>query len=103
MLPRKRTTTADDVLTADRHSFYCTQCETAVGSLEEDARAGLTLRISELGEGGAWLARRWQGHSPDVKLWQYFCPHCGSAISVEQHLTIETMPWTDSLARTRPT
>jgi N-methylhydantoinase B len=100
IVPCKQPATKVEALVSDGKKFYCTQCGTDVGSVEQDARTGLIVRISELGEGGAWLARRWQGRSPDVKLWQYFCPGCGSSISVEQHLTIETKPWTDSLART---
>lgn len=91
---------AVEALLSDGKRFYCAQCRADVGSAEHDARAGLVARISELGEGGAWLARRWQGRSPDVKLWQYFCPACGGSVSVEQHLATESRPWADSLART---
>jgi N-methylhydantoinase B len=98
--PRRQTINSRvEALLSEGKKFYCGQCGANIGSAECDARAGLSAQISDLGEGGPWLARRWAGRSPEVKLWQYFCFSCGGSISIEQHLASETRPWTDSLAR----
>jgi N-methylhydantoinase B len=87
-----------EALLVRRGRFICANCGTDVGSADRDARAGLLPRITELHDGGPWLARRWQGRSPEVKLWHYFCPGCAAAVCVEEHLAAESQPWTDSLA-----
>ena len=91
-----------DALISNGEHLYCAQCHTNLGSSAQDARLSLVTRVSELGDAGPWIAKRWQGRSPEVQLWQYFCPSCGSSIRVEQYLVTDSRPLTDTLARILP-
>lgn len=87
-----------EALLNNSHHHSCSRCHATLGRADMDARTGLVLKVTEIGEGGAWLGRRWQGRSPDVKLWQYFCPNCAAAAAVEEHLSICDQAWVNSLA-----
>jgi N-methylhydantoinase B len=76
-------------------SIHCGQCFGFICALDDDPKDTLRCRIGDVGGAGPWVARRWNGKSPTVRLWEYFCPHCGGAIAVEQHLSSETETWRD--------
>jgi N-methylhydantoinase B len=66
--------------------YHCGHCRLSICAAAEPLKEHLALKRGPLGDAGPQSARRWGGESPTVELWQYFCPHCGGACIVEQHL-----------------
>jgi N-methylhydantoinase B len=83
-------------LRATAAASYCGQCLGFICAASDDPKDRLPRRIGNVGAAGPWIARRWNGSSPTVRLWEYFCPHCGGAIAVEQHLSSESGAWRDT-------
>lgn len=88
-----------DALISDGMNVQCGQCGTSFGKTNQ-SKEGLRCSVVDLGEAGPWMARRWGGKSPHAKLWQYFCPGCAAAISIEQHRATDSETWIDSSVRT---
>ena len=84
------------ILIADG-SYFCRACRDSICATTEKLKDHLLLRRGPLGDAGPQSARRWEGESPTVELWQYFCPNCGQSSIVEQHLKSEDTAWEDRL------
>ncbi|MCC6776493.1 MAG: hydantoinase B/oxoprolinase family protein [Hyphomicrobiales bacterium] len=82
-------------LRATPAGVYCGECCGFICAAGDDPKERLRRRIGEVGSAGPWVARRWSGNSPTVRLWEYFCPHCGGAVAVEQHLSSADRAWRD--------
>jgi N-methylhydantoinase B len=87
-----------DALVAHDGIVRCGQCGTQLGALD-NPKQGLVRVITDVGEAGPWVARRWNGKSPQTRLWHHFCPACAAALSIEQHLADSDETWIDSSVR----
>jgi N-methylhydantoinase B len=56
----------------------CPQCASALGD------AGASRWTTELSHAGPWLAKRWNGKSPNFELLHQGCPSCGSLWDVSE-------------------
>jgi N-methylhydantoinase B len=87
-----------DALISHQGRVRCGQCGTDFGT-PDNPKDALKCSVVELGDAGPWVARRWNGRSPHAKLWQYFCPACAAAVSIEQHLATDGKSWIESSVR----
>jgi len=75
--------------------FVCARCDEAVADLGSNPKESLPRITRELGEASPWIARRWNGKSPDFCLIEYVCPGCGYLIDVTQRRRTESNLWND--------
>jgi N-methylhydantoinase B len=84
-----------ETLRIEANQFVCARCEEVVAKQGENPKAILPKIHRDLGEASPWIARRWNGVSPDFDLIEYVCPGCGYLIDTTQRRKNESNSWND--------
>jgi N-methylhydantoinase B len=84
-----------ETLRVDRDGFVCARCDEPIAASDSNPKESLPTITQELSAAGPWVARRWDGFSPDFHLIEYFCPGCGYCIDRTQRRKNEHKPWND--------
>jgi N-methylhydantoinase B len=68
-------------------TLRCRRCGCTLGPTLADGTAA-RQQFQPLAAAGPWLARRWDGHSPNFDLREVICPGCGQMLDVQEHLRL---------------
>ena len=73
----------------------CARCEEKLAPAGDNPKRHVPALRRELNALGPWVAKRWDGESPDFEWIEYICPGCGYLLDANLRKKGEPDPWHD--------
>lgn len=70
-------------LVQSKGHWHCRNCGTVLASDDQDPKSGCAARERPLSAAGPWVALRFDGDNPSMRLFEYSCPSCARLLFVE--------------------
>jgi DNA-directed RNA polymerase subunit RPC12/RpoP len=75
--------------------IVCARCGEKIAALGSNPKKGAVEIRQDLKMASPWIAKRWNGASPDFIFIEYVCSGCGYLIDAAQRRKAEDEPWDD--------